>query len=105
MEADLRFLWASNVFVKKGRVVLGHAEEVLMRTGSWQKARMEQQMYEWFGRIPDFIITMSADDCAQCSALEFCALMGHADVQTVERHSDNEPRTVLRRAWRLDVKD
>lgn len=77
LEADLCFLWASNAFDKKGRAVLGQAEEVMIRAGGWQKARMEQQMYEWFGRIPDFIITFAADYCAQCSDLEFCALVEH----------------------------
>ncbi|HBP9597365.1 TPA: hypothetical protein L7F91_005270, partial [Escherichia coli] len=71
------FLWASNAFEKKGRSVLGQAEEVAMRAGGWQKARMEQQMYEWFGRVPQFIITLAADYCSQCSDLEFCALIEH----------------------------
>ena len=48
-----------------------------MRAGGWQKARMEQQMYEWFGRIPKFIITLAADYCSQCNDLEFCALVEH----------------------------
>ncbi|HCR0953872.1 TPA: hypothetical protein OMT88_001584 [Enterobacter asburiae] len=77
LEADLCFLWASNAFEKKGRSVLGQAEEVAMRAGGWQKARMEQQMYEWFGRVPQFIITLAADYCSQCSDLEFCALIEH----------------------------
>ncbi|WP_426727270.1 hypothetical protein [Enterobacter cloacae complex sp. 288G10] len=29
------------------------------------------------------------------------SLVDHADLQTVERHPDNEPRTKRRRAWRL----
>ncbi|MEI9880711.1 putative metallopeptidase [Atlantibacter hermannii] len=77
LEADIVFMWASNAFAKKGRTVLGQCEEVMMRAGGWQKARMEQQMYEWFGRIPEFIITLAADYCAQCSDLEFCALVEH----------------------------
>lgn len=77
LEADIVFMWASNAFAKKGRTVLGQCEEVMMRAGGWQKARMEQQMYEWFGRIPNFIITLAADYCAQCSDLEFCALVEH----------------------------
>jgi len=77
LEADIVFMWASNAFAKKGRTVLGQCEEVMMRAGGWQKARMEQQMYEWFGRIPDFIITLAADYCAQCSDLEFCVLVEH----------------------------
>ncbi|EMD8765271.1 hypothetical protein VWU06_004717 [Salmonella enterica] len=77
LEADLCFMWASDSFEKKGRSVLGQAEEVAMRAGGWQKARMEQQMYEWFGRVPQFIITLAADYCSQCSDLEFCALIEH----------------------------
>jgi hypothetical protein len=77
IDADICFLWASNVFEKQGRSVLGQAEEVMMRAGGWQKARMEQQMYEWFGHVPNFIITLAADYCAQCNDVEFCALVEH----------------------------
>ncbi|WP_427193188.1 putative metallopeptidase [Serratia marcescens] len=76
-DADLRFMWASSAFEKKGRHVLGQAEEVAMRAGGWQKARMEQQMHEWFGDVPKFIITLAADYCSQCSDAEFCALVEH----------------------------
>ncbi|UBB12355.1 putative metallopeptidase [Pantoea eucrina] len=77
MEADIAFMWAASAFTKKGRTVLGQAEEVMMRAGGWQKARMEQQLYEWFGHKPDFIITLAADFCSQCTDLEFCALVEH----------------------------
>jgi len=77
LEADIRFMWASSAFSKKGRTVLGQAEEVMMRAGGWQKARIEQQMYEWFGHKPDYIITLAADFCSQCSDMEFCALVEH----------------------------
>lgn len=77
VDADVRFMWASSAFTKKGRSVLGQAEEVAMRAGGWQKARMEQQMNEWFGYIPRFIITLAGDYCSQCSDLDFCALIEH----------------------------
>ncbi|NKG32481.1 hypothetical protein FVB43_20835 [Erwinia rhapontici] len=77
IDADIRFMWASSAFTKKGRTVLGQAEEVSMRAGGWQKARMEQQMHEWFGEVPKYIITLAADFCAQCTDLEFCALVEH----------------------------
>lgn len=77
MDADIAFMWAASAFTKKGRTVLGQAEEVMMRAGGWQKARMEQQLYEWFGQKPDFIITLAADFCSQCTDLEFCALVEH----------------------------
>jgi hypothetical protein len=34
-------------------------------------------MIEWFGRVPSFLITLAADYCAQCSDVEFCALVEH----------------------------
>ncbi len=77
IDADICFLWASSGFGKQGRFVLGQAEQVAFRAGGWQKARMEQQMFDWFGRVPAFIITLAADYCAQCSDLEFCALIEH----------------------------
>ncbi len=58
IDADIKIMWASSAFEKQGRTVLGQAEQVAMRAGGWQKARMEQQMYEWFGDVPTFIITL-----------------------------------------------
>lgn len=75
--ADIAFMWAQHGFTKKGRTVLGQAEEVMFRAGGWQKSRMEQQMNEWFGHQPDYIITLAADYCSQCTDLEFCALVEH----------------------------
>lgn len=76
-DADLCFLWSSRAFSKQGRTVVGQAEQVMFRAGGWQKARQEQQMREWFGYVPAFIITLAADYCAQCSDTEFCALVEH----------------------------
>ncbi|MFI7782645.1 hypothetical protein EN46_01960 [Citrobacter amalonaticus] len=75
--ADIAFMWASHGFTKKGRTVLGQAEEVMFRAGGWQKSRMEQQMHEWFGHQPEFIITLAGDFCLECTDLEFCALLEH----------------------------
>lgn len=77
IDADIRIMWASSSFEKQGRTVLGQAEQVAFRAGGWQKARMEQQMLDWFGGVPDFIITLAADYCADCSDEDFCALVEH----------------------------
>jgi len=77
VDADLAFLWAPAAFEKAGRTVLGQAEQVMFRAGGWQKARQEQQMIEWFGRVPEFLITLAADYCVTCSDAEFCALVEH----------------------------
>lgn len=77
IHADLVFMWASKGFTKQGRTVLGQAEEVAFRAGGWQKARQEVQMEQWFGRVPDYLITLDASYCRQCDDAEFCALVEH----------------------------
>ncbi|WP_416425600.1 putative metallopeptidase [Pseudomonas sp. App30] len=77
VDGPIRFMWASACFEKQGRTVLGQAEQVAFRAGGWQKARQEQQMLDWFGEIPDFLITLAADYCSQCTDAEFCALVEH----------------------------
>lgn len=77
IDANIGVLWASCGFGKQGRYVLGQAEQVMFRAGGWQKARQEQQMREWFGEEPDYLITLAADYCSQCSDAEFCALVEH----------------------------
>ena len=77
LDADICTLWASSGFEKHGRSVVGQCEQVMFRAGGWQKARQEQQMIEWFGHVPEFIITLDAMYCDQCSDAEFCALVEH----------------------------
>lgn len=77
IDASIGVLWASSAFAKKGRAVLGQAEQLMIRAGGWQKARQEQQMRDWFGEEPEFLITLAADYCAQCTDAEFCALVEH----------------------------
>ncbi|RMO47864.1 hypothetical protein ALQ40_01895 [Pseudomonas syringae] len=77
IDADICIMWASSAFTKQGRTVLGQAEQVAFRAGGWQKARMEQQMRDWFGYVPSYIITLAADYCSQCSDADFCALVEH----------------------------
>jgi len=77
IDGSIQVMWASESFVKQGRRVLGQAEKVMHRAGGWQKARQEQQMREWFGDEPEFLITLAAEHCAYCSDVEFCALVEH----------------------------
>lgn len=77
IDSDLVFLWAPMGFTKQMRTVIGQAEEVMIRAGGWQKARQEQQLFEWFGRVPGYIITLDASYCATCSDADWCALVEH----------------------------
>ncbi|MYM81097.1 hypothetical protein GTP44_03870 [Duganella sp. FT50W] len=75
--ADVQFLWAPSGFQKQGRTVIGQCEEMLFRCGPWQKGRQQQQMADWFGAVPDYLITLDASYCLTCSDAEFCALVEH----------------------------
>lgn len=76
--ATIGVLWTSVANARQGRSVIGQAEEGSPRAmGRWAKARAEQQVVEWFGEIPDFIITLDASYCAPASDIEFCALVDH----------------------------
>lgn len=77
IDADLEILWAPTGFAKQMRKVIGHAEEVMIRAGGWQKMRQEEQFVGWFGRVPTFVITLDASYCAECSDAEWCALVEH----------------------------
>jgi len=72
-----KVLWASSAFIKAGQVVLGQTERVMFRAGGWQKMRQESQMINWFGYIPEYVITIDARYASECSDIDFCALIEH----------------------------
>ncbi|MCP1120096.1 putative metallopeptidase [Robbsia andropogonis] len=75
--ADIAYLWATVENRRQMRRVIGQCEEVTFRCGAWQKGRQEQQMEEWFGRVPAYLITLDAVYVNECSDLEWCALVEH----------------------------
>lgn len=75
--ANLQVLWANGGYLRQGRTVIGTAEEVTFRCSAWQKGRQEQQMREWFGEVPDFLITLDATYASVCSDSDWCALVEH----------------------------
>lgn len=76
-DADIEFLWAAQENSRQMRRVVGQCEEVTFRCGAWQKGRQEQQMHEWFGRVPTYLITLDAMYVNECSDAEFCSLVEH----------------------------
>ncbi|NHK29179.1 hypothetical protein FF098_014760 [Parvularcula flava] len=77
--ASIGFLWTNVANAKKGRRIVGQAEpgKPMGMGGKWGKARQEYQVTQWFGEVPDFIITLDANYASQCSDAEFCALVEH----------------------------
>jgi len=78
-DVSVGFLWASQGLTKAGRRVIGLTEDLQasMRGNAWQAGRATQQMREWFGAEPRFVITLDAQHCAECTDVEFCALIEH----------------------------
>lgn len=77
-QAEIGFLWTTVRNARQGRSIIGMAEPgTPMGMGRWRKARADQQIAEWFGTIPDFIITLDARYAATCGDPEWCALIEH----------------------------
>lgn len=90
-EEFLACAWASSACVAKKRMVLGQCEKVMFNQGGWKKARQEQQMRDWFGFVPIYLITIDASFCEKANDSEFCALLEHELYHIgVERYSDGE---------------
>lgn len=90
-EEFLAFVWASTAYTRAKRMVLGQCEKVMFQQGGWKKARQEQQMRDWFGFVPIYLITIDASFCEKANDNEFCALFEHELYHIgVERDSDGE---------------
>jgi hypothetical protein len=78
-EAHIGYLWTIVENNRKGKRVIGQCEEGKPQgaMGKWSRARAEQQVIEWFGFVPDFIITLDAEYCRTASDVAFAALVEH----------------------------
>jgi len=75
--AAIGFLWTNCPNKRQMKRVAGEAEIPNPKGGSWQKARAEKQLIDWFGAIPDFLITLDVGFVAECEPIEFLALLEH----------------------------
>jgi hypothetical protein len=76
-DAHVGVLWTNEPNVSKQRQVVGTAEMPFFRGNAWQKARQEFQLEQWFGSVPDFIITLFAPFAARADGISFCAVCEH----------------------------
>lgn len=77
--AQIAALWTTVPNGRGGRTIIGQAEfgQTIGGMGKWQRARAEQQILEWFGFWPDFLLTFFAPYADECSDAQFCALVEH----------------------------
>lgn len=76
-DAQIGVLWTTVRNEKQMRRVAATAEQPMFRASAWGRARQEMQMCEWFGDIPDFVITIDARIAAEMSDAQWCALIEH----------------------------
>lgn len=77
-QARIGFVWTTTANARAGNRIVGQCELMPpMAMGRWQKARAEQQIEEWFGFVPNFLITLDAHYAAQCDDIAFMSLVEH----------------------------
>jgi hypothetical protein len=77
--ASIGALWTTTENARNGRSIVGQAElgQHIGGMGKWNRAKAEQQALEWFGEVPDFILTFYAPYAESASDATFCALVEH----------------------------
>ncbi|MBN9335060.1 MAG: hypothetical protein J0I64_16465 [Devosia sp.] len=75
--ASLGALWTNVPNGRAGRRIIGQCEMGLPPMNKWGRARVERQLLDWFGGLPDFVLTFDAEYARDCSDAEFMALVEH----------------------------
>lgn len=75
--AQIGFVWTNVANVKRGRTILGQAQLITESGEKWAQGRTHQQLREWFGRVPTFLITLYAPHAMICTDAELMALTEH----------------------------
>lgn len=71
-------VWTADEYRRKGRLVVGMAETGDGREQKWKRARLDQQLSDWFGTpLPDFLLTFYAPVVAKYDDAQWCALVEH----------------------------
>jgi Putative phage metallopeptidase len=77
-DAVIGVLWTNCPNSRGGKMIAGTAERGGGgQGGKWQKARATLQLYEWFGGVPTFLITLDSLYSAHANDASFMALVEH----------------------------
>ncbi len=91
--ADIGVLWTSVPNSSKGKRVLAQAESPFPRGDKWSKGRQLWQLEQWFGTVPDFVLTFDANWALEADDWAFCAVCEHELCHCAQRlDADGCPR-------------
>lgn len=76
-DASIGWLWTTAEQKIKGKPSAGACELVAPMQARWPSARTHWLFQHWFGRTPDFIITIDAGFANEADDWTFCALIEH----------------------------
>jgi hypothetical protein len=75
--AAIGVLWTNVANSGQQRTVLATAEMPTPKGARWTIARAKYQLAQWFGDVPDFVITLSAPLLSDVDDATFCAVLEH----------------------------
>lgn len=75
--AKIGVLWSNVSNNRHMKRIAGTAEMPRPQGGKWQKGRALYQLAQWFGEVPDFVITLDAFYAAEADEDSFRALVEH----------------------------
>lgn len=84
-QADIGFLWTNEPNERRGRMILGTCQQVPPSGDKWSVGRACAQLGEWFGEIPDFLITLYGPAAALMDDASFMALVEHELYHAAQR--------------------
>lgn len=76
-DAAIGWLWTTAENRNRDRMVAGECKLIGPPQKRWGRAMADFQLRQWFGYVPDFLITIDATIAAQADDWSFCALIEH----------------------------
>lgn len=77
VEAKIGYVWTNVPNERKQRMVLGTCQLVTEAGDKWVAGRSRLQLEDWFGEVPDFVITLYAPEASAMDNASFMALVEH----------------------------
>lgn len=76
-DAEIGWLWTTAEHRDRNRTAAGTCQLIQTAQAKWPSIRQHWQLRQWFGEVPDFLITISAPIAAEMDDWSFCALIEH----------------------------